>query len=73
VRVDTRGSGTGRGLSQKVFDKTLALIPEGERPLCVLEVGAADGRGTTMSLVRVSGGGGGGLKRGAQGSSRREA
>ena len=51
VMIETR-QGTAVVLSKTVYDRSLIMIPDHRHTLCVIEVGTADGRGTTLALIR---------------------
>ena len=51
VMIETR-QGTAVVLSKTVYDKSLIMVPDHQHALCVVEVGTADGRGTTLALIR---------------------
>eukprot|EP00802_Teleaulax_amphioxeia_P019698 Tamp_19940.p1 GENE.Tamp_19940~~Tamp_19940.p1 ORF type:complete len:371 (-),score=27.54 Tamp_19940:73-1185(-) len=52
VTLDSRRGG-GAPLAQNVLNKALARVPAGNGAICALEVGTADGAGSTMALVSV--------------------
>lgn len=51
VTTETR-QGTAVILSKTVYDRSLLTIPDHKHALCAVEVGTADGRGTTLALMR---------------------
>ena len=51
VMIETR-QGTAVVLSKTVYDKSLDTVPDHKHTLCVIEVGTADGRGTTLALIK---------------------
>lgn len=51
IITETR-QGTAVVLSKTVYDKSLDTVPDHKHTLCVIEVGTADGRGTTLALIK---------------------